>query len=810
AQVNVVMKSGTNGVHGTGYEFFRNAALDARNFFSPSGEPKPGYQRNQFGFSLGGPIARNKTFFFLDYEGRRVKEGFTRLTRVPAAAERRGDFSRSPAPPINPITGQPFPGNVIPQTFLHPSGVAVASLYPLPNRADPVQNYVSSPAQRDRADQFDARVDHSFRSSELSFRYSFIDRDLFEPFAGPSFAAVPDYGNDVPRRAQNVMLSETRAIRPMFLNEARLAFNRVASGAFPQITGVNVNKAVGIPDLSPNARDAGLSFMTVTGYSPLGHEFNNPQQGVTNTYQVVDQGTWSQGRHLAKFGADVRVLQQNAYRDVISRGFLQFLGYISRNPLADLLLGLPTLTGGARLDNPQHLRGESYNFFANDAWRVRSDLTLTLGLRYEFSSPPVDVADRANLFDSASRSLVPVGANGVPRSGYSADLNNFAPRLGIAWSPRNRATVLRAGYGFYYDQSALAPSEGLYFNAPYFDLRLYFPLPGAPLFIHNPFPQNFPVPLPISAFAFQRDLRTPYIQHWNFNVQQQLGRSRVLEVAYAGSKGTLLFSARDINQPRPSSAEINPRPLVRFDDITQLESRSNSDYHSLQIRFQQRYSHGLSMLSSYTLGKSIDDASNFFPSAGDPNFPQDSDNVRAERGRSNFDIRQRLSIGYSYDLPLGKGKLLGGWQTHGILSFQTGRPFTVALLPELDNSNTGRSNLGFGYNDRPHVSGNPKLSDRSPERWFNTSAFLLPPRGRFGNAGRNIVDGPGLAAVNLSLLKDTAISERATVQFRAEAFNLFNRTNFDLPDIFWGSPTFGRLQSAQNARRVQLGLKVLF
>jgi hypothetical protein len=316
-------------------------------------------------------------------------------------------------------------------------------------------------------------------------------------------------------------------------------------------------------------------------------------------------------------------------------------------------------------------------------------------------------------------------------------------------------------------------------------------------------------------------LRSPYVQHWNFNVQQRLGRSRSLELAYVGSKGTKLLSGLDINQPYPSTRQPNLRPAPQFDDITQLQSRGDSSYHSFQARLQQRLASGLSLLSSYTWGKSLDDASSFFSSAGDPNFPQDSHNVRAERGRSNFDVRHRLSVAYSYDLPFGRGHALAGhhgwlttaltgWQSYGILTFQTGRPFTVALLSDLDNSNTGRSILGFGANDRPNLLRNPALSNPAPERWFDTTAFATPPFGQFGNAGRNILDGPGLATVNLSLVKDTTVSESLTVQFRAESFNLLNRTNLDLPDIFVGSPTFGRISSAGPPRRIQFGLKLIF
>jgi hypothetical protein len=370
--------------------------------------------------------------------------------------------------------------------------------------------------------------------------------------------------------------------------------------------------------------------------------------------------------------------------------------------------------------------------------------------------------------------------------------------------------VLRAGYGLYYDQSALATGEGLYFNAPYFDFKLYFPLEQFPLTLFDPFPRNFPFALPSSAFAFQRDLRTPYTQQWSFGVQQEIGRNRVIEAGYAGSKGTKLIGGRDLNQPLPSAVRPNPRPAQQFDDITVLESRGNSNHHGLQVRFQQNFRRGLAALASYTWSKSIDDASGFFSSAGDPNYPQDSLHASLERGLSNFDLRHRLALSYSYDLPFGRGRLRGGWQTFGIWTFQTGRPFTVALLSDLDNSNTGRANLGFGANDRPNVLRRPELSERRPEQWFDTAAFALPPFGSFGNAGRNILTGPGYRNINVSLVKNAALAERAALQFRLEAFNFLNRTNFDLPDIFFGSPTFGKIQSAQSPRRVQLGLKLLF
>ncbi|MBZ5496295.1 MAG: carboxypeptidase-like regulatory domain-containing protein [Acidobacteriia bacterium] len=826
AQVNVALKSGTNEFHGTAYEFFRNAALDARNFFALAESDAPRYQRNQFGFSLGGPVRKNRTFFFADYEGRRVNEGITQTTNVPTRLERSGDFSQSIfVPPLDPFTRLPFDNGRIPSERISAIGRAIADLYLIPNRAVPGQNYVSSPILRDRDDRFDVRFDHAIaRKSSLVGRYSFSDRNLYEPFSGPSFARVPGFGANIPRRAQNFMIGEDQASSSRFINQVRFAFNRVAAGAGTETRGGSLNRAVGLPELSSHPRDFGLSFITISGYSPIGDEYNNPQHSVTNVFQVTDTATYSRGRHLVRFGLDVRVLQQNAFRDVQSRGFLAFSDFarITGNGLADLLLGYVTYSGGAHLDNPQYLRTGSWNLFMQDSFRLRRDLTLLIGTRYEYNSPPVDRYDRASTYDPLTGMLAPVGQGGIPRGAYEPDRNNWAPRVGMAWSPgAGNRSVVRGGYGIYYDQSSLAPGEGLYFNKPYYDFKLYFPLPGLPLTVNDPFPSSYPLAIPASALGFDRHLRTPYIQQWNLTFEHQFGTNSLVELAYVGSKGTRILSARDINQAHASPLQPNPRPVLQFADITFLESRGNSSYNSFQARFQHRIHAGFGTLVSYTFGKSLDETSTFFSSSGDANFPQNSANPGAEKARSNFDMRHRLSLGYSYDLPVGRGgrflsdraftsALLAGWSTHGIVTLQSGRPFTVALLPEIDNSNTGIASLGFGANNRPNRIASGELSNPGPAAWFDTSAFALAAYGSFGNSGRNILNGPGYQDVSLSLIKDSRIREGLTLQFRAEFFNVLNHTNLDLPDIFLGSPTFGRISSAENPRRIQFGLKLIY
>src|SRR5262245_32700227 len=331
AQVNIVLKSGTNGFHGTAYEFLRNQVLDARNFFAPADQPDPRNQRNQFGFSFGGPIVKDRMFFFGDYEGARLREGITRLANVPTARERVGDFSQSLlGPPLIPGTQFPFPGGQIPQMFLNPVGLKIAALYPAPNRNVPGLNFASSPIQRDRNDLFDVRIDHTYSpATQFSARYSFTDRALFEPFSGVTQVFVPGYGNNLLRRGQNVMLGGTHVFSPRLINDARVAYNRVSNQVLVENPGVSVNRQVGLPELSNNPRDFGLSFIRVTGFSPLGHEFNNPQRGATNNFQVLDTATYARGAHLLKFGFNFQYAQQNAFRDVQSRGLLTFPSQVS-------------------------------------------------------------------------------------------------------------------------------------------------------------------------------------------------------------------------------------------------------------------------------------------------------------------------------------------------------------------------------------------------------------------------------------------------------------------------------------------------
>ncbi|HSK29168.1 MAG TPA: hypothetical protein VLA17_04325, partial [Candidatus Limnocylindria bacterium] len=581
---------------------------------------------------------------------------------VATAAERAGDFSGSSLPaPIDFFTGQPFANGQLP--FLHPIGAAVASLYPLPNRNVPGQNFVGSPTARDRNAKFDVRIDQTLgENGTLSGRYSFGDRDRFEPYAAAAFSSVPGFGNDVFERGQNLMLGETHSFGLRWINEFRFGYNRVESASFHENLGRSINQTVGLPDFATRERDLGLSFINVTGLSSLGDEYNNPQDSTVNSYQVADTVSYAQGDHLVQFGFEHRWIQQNAFRDIQARGLINFTDFAyTQSALADLLLGLPTFTGGAISDNPQALRTAGSNLFVNDSWHLRPNLTLTWGLRYEYNVPAYDALDRATVFDPTTLSFVDLGSGQLPRGGYEADKNNFAPRLGLAWSPfGSRRSVLRAAYGVYYNFAALAPGQAIYFNPPHFNLQLFFPSQQAPISIENPWPSAQQAPLPPTAFGFDTHLRSSYAQQWNFSVETDLGHGLIAEAGYFAAKGTKLLGARDINQPAPSPQMPNLRPLFFYSDINLTESSFSSIYHSLQGKLQCRLRAGLTGLFSYTWSKSIDNASSFFLSSTDPNYPQDSNNVAGERGLSNFDARHRFSGSFVYELPFGEGKGIGG------------------------------------------------------------------------------------------------------------------------------------------------------
>lgn len=823
AQINVVTKSGTNEFHGNLFEFHGNSAVNAKNFFDAPGKIPP-FKRNLFGGTVGGPLsvpsvydASNRTFFFFGYEGLRERRSVTRRAAVPTAAMRRGDFSAllNRATPIiirDPVTRQPFPGNIIPPARLANSiGARVAAFFPDPNTNDPVSNFVSAPSQPQDIDQFPIRVDHRLSERDSFFaRYGFNEDALLEPFdslVGTVGTNLPGFGRLDNQRTQSLSLNYTHIFSPRAVNEWRFGYNRLRQIRTSENGGEDIGGQLGIRGISTNARDAAFPAFRVTGFDSIGDGTQLPQGRADNTFHFVDNFTLVLGDHTLKAGLDMRHFQSNNLTSITPRGDFRFTGAVTGFGLADLLLDAPVQATRGVGDPTRQRRQSSSDFYIQDDWKVTRNLTLNLGLRYELNYPTYDVLDRVSSFDPASGTILLANQNGVPRGIFNLDKNNFAPRAGFAWKPFNDdKTVIRGGYGVYYDLLLVSNELGaIIFNAPFISTQVFNGSATSPLPLANPFGGSGTSTT--SPRGVPGNLSTSYLQQFSLGVQREVFRNLLFEVAYVGSKGTKLIRTRNVNQPLPGPGSIaSRRPYTAFGNIDFRDSSGNSSFNSLQMRAERRFSK-LTFLASYTFSKSIDDASAAVGSTGSTNSPQDSRNLRAERGLSDFDVRHRFVVSYIYEIPnpVADGllsKFTGGWQLSGITALQSGRPITPRL--SIDVSNTGQ------FQDRPNLVGDPTLDNPDPSLWFNTSAFTRPANFTFGSAGRDTITGPGFNSFDVGVMKNNRFGESGNIQFRAEFFNLFNRPNFNLPNATADSPQFGRIFSAQRAREIQFGLKISY
>ncbi|MBI4873009.1 MAG: TonB-dependent receptor, partial [Acidobacteria bacterium] len=805
AQINVVTRGGANDLHAFLYEYLRNRQLDARNFFDERDKPK--FVRNQFGFGAGGALVRNRAFFFASADLLRERQSLSRLGTVPTPAERQGDLSASGKPVLDPFTRAPFAGGIIPASRVSRVGRKVLDLYPLPNRAGEAANYLAQPVMRQAQSQTSARVDtHPTRKDRLMFRYSFGFLDLAEPYTEDS-DAVPGFGDLVRDPAHNATVHHERVLGPNAVNSLRFGFGRFSRDLMPENHATDVGEQWGVDWLRVSSRAFGYPVFNVAGWSRVGDTTSLPILRHTNTYQLQEGLSLIRGSHSLKTGAELRRLELNGTLDLLVRGSLSFSGALSGSGKSDLLLGLPSFGLQSVADNPMTMRTNAYNAYLQDDWRIRPNLTLNLGLRYEFNTPPVDPADRMSTLDPQTGRMVRVGTAGLSRSGLRPDRNNLAPRAGFAWAPA-RDFVVRGGYGLYYDSGMFIVNTAQYFNPPQFSLRVFFPTAAGLLTLDNPFPLKSAVTPPPSLNLLSPDIAGSYLQHWSFNLQKAFGRQGVASLAYAGSKGTHLLRTRDRNQPRPAPGEVQLRRANRaYGNMLLVESAGGSIYHSLQASFSRPLTRLVSMLASYTLAKSIDDSSAFLGVKADKNFPQDSENLRAERAVSSFDVRHRATLAYILQLP-GRNRWIRGTELRGIAVLQSGQPFTPVL--RFDNSNTGNTGGSFG-SDRPDLAGDPRLTGPVAGRWFDTRAFRIPRQYAFGSAGRNIVRGPGFYTFDVSLARSFSLAERRTVSFEAQAFNLLNHANFNLPELFADEPaSFGRVFSAKSPRQVQFALRFSF
>ena len=857
ATTSVVTKSGSNAFHGDLYDFFRNNAFDARNFFASTTEP---LHRNQYGATLGGPLRKNKDFFFLYYEGQRDSEGKTQAAIVPTAAERTGDFSALtdpstglPAPLINEFSGKQFPGNIIPSSVLSPIALKAAQLYPLPNIGANV--YESTQLGSNNYDQGGFRLDHYFGGKDQMFlRYSTSSLHAFDPLpiAG---AGVPGFPVTDDISTNSVTVSDVHLNSSQTVQTFRASFFR---NVF--LNGQAVNHTPGSslgfgyqPTLGLNQ---GVPYLIVSGYASLGNPITGPQ----NTYQNDYQGSYSiamtRGRHSLKFGADLDRQQINVLFGIATNGFFVFAPFPASDSFASFMLGqsVQFFQGGGQFD--RGLRKWIVGGYAQDEWRILPHLTLNYGVRYEVNTPYTEIRNRLNAWEPGKQStvypnapsgLLFPGDSGVPAGIAPVDYKEFMPRIGLAWDPFGDArTMIRAGYGIFYDGFTNGTGGPLQAAISALPWTQAYQLPGPGFNIANPYGagptpfgiQNFVAPA--TVLTVQSGMRPPYSQNWNLSIQRVIAKDFLLDVRYVGNKGTHLprfiegnpsiygpgVNANNNNQVREYTT-CNASGVCNYGSVGLLADDASSTYHALQVAFSRQYAMGLRFTASYWYSKSLDDISTLNVAgsaptlvAGENDLAQNPFNLAAEHGPSLFDATHRFVFSATYALPLWKNApkaaaaLFNGWQANTIASLSTGTPFTVYDSANVSLQGSAPEISGF-YSSRPDLISNPNSGQpHTPNEWISRTPFLqlnpVTQAGQFGNEGRNVVRGPGIEDVDLSLFKDINISESKRLQFRAECFNLFNHPNFGLPENDLQSPAFGQILQAASPRLLQLALKLMF
>lgn len=804
--MNIVTKSGTNELHGSVYEFFRNDRLNARNFFNNVG-PKDKFRNNNFGAALGGPIRRNQTFFFGSYEGQRESGAITSLNPVPTPT----DFATA-------ITNIGGPGNINPiiQNFINLcastgkcSGGTSIWPAPTPGREGLTLNSVVPSPFRNRLESFIAKIDHNFNERNLlTGRFFFGDSNQSFPLALSGGNNLPGNNTEHRQRTQLVSLSYVHVFSPIRVNELRFGYNRNSQWNLADDRGVFGNPAdsLGLNTGITRKANFGLPTIFVGGFSQLGGSpFANPRRRWTTTWHAIDNYSWKSGRHDFKFGFEFRRTFVASIFDLSQRGALDF------GSLEDFLLG--DVSGGWIVvgDTQRGSFQNNYAGYLHDSFRVSSRFTFNWGLRYDFYGVLDEEANRFSRYDPAA-GLVLLGSPGFPRL-YDRDWNNFGPRVSFAWDPwGNGKTVIRAGWGFFYDAFSqdffVAQIPWNTFNTG----AAHNPVGPSPVFISfspvSPLAEGVAVFDPTSFSGDTTDigqvdpkLRTPYIQNYNLNIQRQLWTNTMLQVGYVGSAGRKLFRTREINAspvpggPRPfdTGAELGGAtapgtfPFI----VNQFESSARSIYHSLQVSLNQRNWHGWTQQVSWTWGHAIDTASDGAEQTPNLSTPDNNHNPNAERANSSFDTRHRFVWNWIYDIPkFGDNKLAQGWQLSGILTLMSGQPFHINFTSDFD---------GDGFWDfvaRPDIVGNPFLGRREPDRYLNLAAFKVPcdldPLGdgtssscignlHYGSLPRNAFTGPNFKNFNLAITKTTAITERVKIQFRADFYNLTNHANFGNP-----------------------------
>jgi hypothetical protein len=855
AVVNAPVKSGTNQFHGDAFEFFRNDVLDARDFFLSPTSKKPPLQQNQFGGTLGGPIIRNKLFFFGSFERTSTNNGNTQVLTVPTQAMKAVNFAGQAAL-YNPATTVPvsggsgyartaFAGNVIPSNELSAVAAKLLALEPLPNGSGTINNYVVSPTDTNRVNRVDTRVDdHISDADQLFGRYSYEPGRSVTPgpFPPPLDGTTSFQSANHSSVANGAALDETHVFSPAIVNEFRLGYNRVHDDLTP-FENDYLDSQFGILGVPQLTGVYGLPEFSISGFAGLGEATFLPNDKISETATASDHVSCVHGTHSISAGGDYRWVRSWFYISSAARSDYSFTGNFTQNPqkptgtgsgLADFLLGIPSTSELSNATSGD-LRYKYYGAYIQDDWKVTDRLTLNLGVRYELWTQPVERQNQqANFLLGSSKfiypngavpagvpasSVAPVPAGVNPRALLTTDNNNIAPRFGLAYQLGKR-TVLRGGFGqFFADDPEIGASNRLVANPPFYQDVSFQTNQITPIIT---LATGFPPHTIGSGFnlanaslvAFTTNFKQADVYHWSFGVQQQISQF-VLEANYVGTSGFELPITYNVNNALPGAAPVAARrPYQGFGNIFLTTPMGDSNYNALETRLERRLANGFSLLVSYTYSKSIDDGGEQL--IGDLDL-RDAENVKIERALATNDIRNYFVASYLYALPFRHGQrfnirnpvaeaVLGNWQVNGITTIHSGLPFT----PELgfSSANTG--------DDRPDRIGNGNLpsGQRSINDWFDKYAFVAAPFYQFGNAGRDILEGPGATNFDLSIFTNFPIpkfGENGDIQFRGELFNAFNHPQFGTPNDRVDLAQGGTITSlSTNMRIVQFGLKILF